>query len=797
MKVTLISVLLLLCHISGLGQNTTVTGIVKDEANNVVPFAHVIFTETTPSQKQHRCLTNELGVFEIEIPKQLFNFEVSFVGSKSSKIEVDLRKSQDWEDMGEIAIELSSMLEEVIVSTNTSAYQIELDKKVYVVSNDIANNGGNLIDVLENVPSVQVEIDGNISIRGTGNVRILIDGKISGLTNTTSLFKTIPASSIERIEVITNPSSKYSSNGDGGIINVILKKDKKKMLSSSIEGFSGIRINSGVNFNISQSNDKFAWYLNSGLGYSEPKMTYSVHLQNDTATPTEYLQDSETLLSQFYFINNIGGELSLNAKHAITADITYRLANLNNVNSIQYQDFDENLLSNTSTRVDHEEDKDNFLQASSEYSLKLNERGSQLKISGLLQLSVENGDSRILEQNIIPVSTLIANDFIRNDATDNRYTFALDYVTTLKDSSQFELGCRNRNINVKNDYSVERTINNISSPVPEFTDNTNYQENVTAFYSQYAKSLKKLKIQIGLRAEITHLNLYSNYGMEVTKRRYANLFPSFFLDYELQPKQRLKLSFSRRIQRPWRNAIMSFNSFSDSRNIFAGNPEINPSYAILAEIGYQRDVNNRFAITPSVFYKNRTDVMDFYVQNENITFSGIPQNVFVTRMVNIGNSNALGIEINTSYKPLKWLKIFNELTIAYFQQKGNFNDFDYNSEGIFGFGRLNLNFLLSKSIKFQMQHRFSKGQRRGQIERKSIYRMDLGLNFSLFKGHASLTFNMKDVFDSWESRIIQQGQGFTQTINKQIRTPQFNASFIYRFNQNKYRGKKGRQYDRL
>jgi len=283
-------------YIKGYSQNTTVTGKIKDQTGNAVAFAHVIFTDANDAQKMFGCLTNENGNFEIEIPNLQYNLEVSVIGLKSTIKKIDLRSAKNKKDIGEIIIDVSVNLEEVVITANISAYKIELDKKVYTVTKDIANNGGSLVDVMENVPSVQVEVDGNISIRGNGNVRILIDGKINGLTNITSLLKTIPAGSIDKIEVITNPSSKYSSEGAGGIINVVLKKGKKKRLSSSVEVFSGIRLNSGANFNINKANEKYSWYVNSGLGYSEPKATNKVHVEYLTPIPSEYFQDAEIIL---------------------------------------------------------------------------------------------------------------------------------------------------------------------------------------------------------------------------------------------------------------------------------------------------------------------------------------------------------------------------------------------------------------------------------------------------------------------------------------------------------------------
>ncbi|WP_291865102.1 outer membrane beta-barrel protein [Maribacter sp.] len=782
MKAYIILLLSILCYSSGYSQSVTVTGKIKDQSGNAAAFSNIVFTDVLDAKKVFGCLSNEDGSFEIEIPNLLYNLKVSVIGLKSAFRKIDLRSVKNKKDIGEIIIDVNINLKEVIITANTSAHKIELDKKTYTVTKDIANNGGSLIDVMENVPSVQVNINGSISIRGSGNIQILIDGKISDLTDATALLKTIPAGSIDKIEVITNPSSKYSSEGSGGIINVILKKGKEKKLSSSIELFSGVRLNSGTNLSINKGNEKYSWYVNSGLGYSEPKRTGKVSVEYLTPVPTNYLQNDTSLLKQFYFSNTMGGQLSLNDKSTISSDVTYRSSNFNNTNTIAYQDFERSNLSATSKRIDDEKNKNSFYKISSEYKLKLNERGSQLKIGLMKQSSTEKGQSSILESNSIPISSISSNDFISNDVIDNRYNFDIDYSHTRKDNSQIELGFRIRNANIRNNFSVERTIDNSSALIPEFTDRTTYKENVIAIYSQYAKSYKKFKFQVGLRSETTNIEMFSNNNTEKTSKNYTDVFPSSFFDYEFNDTNSLRLSLSRRIRRPNRNAITSFNSFSDSRNIFAGNPSINPSYVILAELGYQSKISSNLSITPTIFYRNTKDVMHYFVQNEEITFNGILKEVFVTKTINVGDNNALGLELNTSYAPFNWLKMYNELTISGFKQSGKVNGIDYNSKGVFIYGKFNMNFTISKSIKFQMQHWFANGRKRGQIDSNGIYRMDLGLSKSLFKDNASLTLNMKDIFDTWEWHTVKEGDNFVQINDTQMRTPQFNVSFIYRFN---------------
>ncbi|WP_394330128.1 outer membrane beta-barrel protein [Gillisia marina] len=653
------------------------------------------------------------------------------------------------------------------------------------------------MDVMQNVPSVQVEVDGKISIRGNSSVTILVDGRISGLTDSGSLLRTIPAGSIDKVEVITNPSSKYSAEGSGGIINIVLKKGKKERLSTSFEVFSGLRLNSGVNLNINNANENHSWYFNSGLGYSEPKATGSIELKNFSSFPSESYQTSEKILKQFYVTNNLGGEYKFNLKHSISTDVTYRFADLNTTNSITYEDYINNNLSTTSERLDSEEFQNNFLQVASEYKMKLNDNGSQLKLSALTQSSIEDGDSNIIDQTKFPQNSTIANDRIDNDIKDKRFTIALDYVYILNNKAQIELGGRSRFTTIDNNFQVKRLAENIVTIIPEFTDETNYKKNVTAFYGQYAKSYEKFKFQVGLRTETTSIDIGSNFNTKKVYRNYTDVFPSSFLSYQINEDDVLRFSISRRIQRPRRDALVPFSSFSDVRKIFVGNPEVNPAYAVLTELAYESKFNNSFSIAPTLFFRRTNQAMDYFIQKENITVNGSAEEVFVTRTVNIGTDKSYGLELGIVYKPLSWLGLYNEVTLNAYSQNGSYQNTNFDSEGVAFSGRLHLNFKVSNSFRFQFQNRFRGANNRGQLSRKALYRLDFGMSKSLFNNNASLSINFKDIFDSWEWNIRTKGEDFTQEINSQVRVPQINVSFTYRLNQKRYIGKKGQQYDRL
>ncbi|WP_299436577.1 outer membrane beta-barrel protein [uncultured Aquimarina sp.] len=778
-------------------QNITISGTIKDTSGSSVLYANVIFKVKDNIELIFGTLTNENGNFSIEVPKQVYNFEISIVRLPPTISLLDLTSAKNKKNLGDIIINTDVALDEVVVKSNTSDYKIELDKKVYNVSKDLSVSGGSLIDVMQNVPSVQVEVDGKINIRGNGSVTILVDGRISGLTDTASLLRTIPAASIDKIEVITNPSSKYSAEGSGGIINIVLKKGNKKRLSASFESFTGVRLNSGVNININKANENYSWYVNTGLGYSEPKATGSLALENFESFPSESFQASEKILKQFYTVNNLGGEYKFNSKHSISTDVTYRFADLNTFKSIAYEDYNNANLSATSERLDSEKFKNNFFLVASEYIIKLNDSGTQLKLSALTQSSIEDGNSAILEVTTSPQSTINANDKIDNNINDKRSTVALDYVHILKNKAQLEFGGRSRFTTIDNNYTVERLDNNIVTIIPEFTDETKYRENVTALYGQYAKSIDKFKFQIGLRTETTSIDIHSNFNAEKISRNYTDVFPSSFFNYEFNQNSTIRFSVSRRIRRPRRNAIVPFSSFSDARNILAGNPEVNPSYVILTELAFEAKFSNKFSLVPTLFFRRTNQAMDYFIQKENITINGNTEEVFVTRIVNIGTDKSYGLELGFVYKPINWFSIYNEIILNGYHQKGSYETTSFDANGFALGGRIHLSFKVSNSFKFQFQNRFRGANNRGQLSRKALYRLDFGMSQSLFNNNASLSINYKDVFDSWEWNIRTSGDNFTQETSSQVRVPQLNISFIYRWNQKRYKGKKGQQYDRL
>lgn len=787
--------LLLFITLTVTAQEIKVKGQIKDNQNEEVPFASIVFKSVKDSLQVYGTLGDDKGGFAIAIPKDKYKLEISIVGVQSKTIAVDLTNKGKSADLGVIVISTEVSLEEVVVKGDKASYKVSTNKKTYYVSQDIVAKGGTLNNVMQNLPSVQVESDGNVSIRGDQNVRILIDGKPSGLASSAELYATIPASSIEKVEVITNPSSKYSAQGTAGIINVILKKGQKRRFNSSFETFTGYRLTAGINGNIAQSGETGSWYANAGLGYSEPKGTNEIFLRSPGNVPDISTQESDRIRNQYYYLINLGGTKNFDKSNSLSGSITYRGANADNTNTTFYEDFDNGSLINALNRDEAEDEKNSFINANLSFDHKFKREGHVLSFN-IIGEHTQGDENAIIESTeTFPGSQNLNLDETENDEKISRYVVSADYSLPIKTNLNLELGYRSDLSAIENDFSVDRQSEGMTFTIPEFTDITNYDENVHAFYGQISKSFDKLSMKFGLRTEISDITLSSERNNFSNNKNYTNWFPSAFLNYDFNEKNKLGLSVSRRINRPQSWMIIPFSTFTDERNIFVGNIDINPSYILATELSYTTRISDKFSLFPTLYFRRTTDEMEFYVEKQQITIGNETQDVFVSTIANIGDYTAYGTEIGFSYKPFNWWNMYSEITINGFKQRGSFREGNFDGDGVLVSGRYNLTFNLFKSMKFQVQNFYRGPIETGQYRRKGFYGMNIGLSNDLFKGNGSLAFNIRDVFNSNKRLVTTFGEDFTRDLELQYRVRQFSLSLTYRFNQKQDKGKKGNQYD--
>jgi iron complex outermembrane receptor protein len=788
-------ILFLLGTLNSISQTIEVTGTIVDNSGLEVPFASIVFSKSGDTSATFGTLGREDGSFSLTVRNDNYIVEVSVVGLISKRLKYDLTNSRDSIDLGELVIESETKLDEVIVRNRNSAYKLDLDKKVYTVTSDLFSKGGTLSDVIQNVPSIQTDATGALSLRGSSDIIVLLNGKPSGLTSSGDLLRSIPASSIDKIEVITNPSGKYVAQGSAGIINILLKKGKDKPLNGSVEIFGGYRLNAGSNLNFSSSNKASSWFINTGIGYSEPIGKNSVSLNNFDAVPDFTFQNSDRIRKQLYGLINIGGSYDISKNQTLSGSVTYRKASANNDNSTFYNDFEDESLFESSERLEDETEKNDFLQGELNYAIPLDTVGQVINFGINGQFTKSDENSEITENSTFPEIAFLNTDRTMRNEESRRFLLSADYELPIKGNHKLELGYLGSFRKVENVFDVVTGVGDEFVPIPEFTNSTEFKESINGLYIQFGKKYEKIAYQLSLRSELTDIELNAeNETVEIDKN-FIDWFPSGFINYNPNEDEEYRLSFSRRIRRPSSFIYLPFSSYTDERNIFVGDPDINPSYTFGGELGYSHKISSSLSITPTLYFRNTEDEVEFFVERQIITINGEPREVFASTLTNIGTYTAYGLELGISYKPTNWWDIYFESTFNGFTQIGNVRGASFDGKGILIYGRLNHSIDLSKTLKLQWQNNYRGPIETGQYRRKTIYSMNLGLNYDIFKGNGAITINVIDVLNSNIRKVTSFGSDFTRDLELQRRVRQINLSLSYRFNP-KSKTKQGNQYDK-
>jgi len=776
-------------------QTVAVSGKVVDNTGIEVSFASIVFTKINDSMTTYGTLGLEDGSFSLTLKKDNYSVQVSVVGLVSKTFGFDLSNSKDTMDLGKLVIESETQLDEVVVRNTTSAVKLGLDKKEYDVSKDLLSKGGTLVDVMQNVPSVQVDGSGNLSLRGNANVLILLDGKPSGFASSAEFLRAIPASSIAKVEVITNPSAKFTAEGAAGIINIILKKGTVRKLNGSAEIFTGHRFNLGTNVNLNGATKTGSWFTNAGIGYSEPLGKSWISLNDFLADPDSTEQRSERLRKQLYVLLNVGGSKSLGEKQTLSGSVTYRRVKASNENTTNYEDFNDRTLTSVVNRAEEEDQKGSFFQGRTDYIIQLDTLGQKLEVGFSGELAQNDDNAQILENTLFPDSNNIGFDLSSNAENRQQFLVSTDYSLPFQKDSKLELGYLSTLGSTKNDYEVSTDTDTGIVDIPEFTNDSEYRENVHAFYAQYTQSWKTFSFKLGLRSETTDILIKANATDFQQKKNYTDLFPSAFFNYKPgKGNATFNLSLSRRIGRPYYKLVVPFSSYTDRRNIFVGNPDIDPRYISSVELAFSGKIFEKFQIIPTLYLRDTKNEMEFFVEKRTITVGSETREVFASTIANIGNYTAYGLELSIIHQPTNWWNIYLETTFNGFKQVGNVRGASFNGEGMLFYGRFNHTFNLLKSLKLQWQNNYRGPIETGQYRRKGIYYMNLGLSNTIFNDRYTLTLNYSDVLNSNKRIVTTYGDGFIRELTLQNRVPQLNISLSYRFD-SKNRVKEGLQYD--
>tara|TARA_Y100001980_G_C14556920_1_gene353958 strand:+ start:87497 stop:89920 length:2424 start_codon:yes stop_codon:yes gene_type:complete len=797
MKFTLTIFSLLTCFLAS-AQNFTITGKVTDQASgNPLQFANVAVFQELDSSLVTGGITEADGSFKVQVAPGNYYVGIQFV-TYSPKIfsGIKINQNNPNQNFGEILLAPSDTeLEEVVVQAERTQMQLQLDKKVYNVGKDLSNLGGSASDLLANLPSVSVDVDGNVELRGSTSVKVLIDGKPSGLVglSSTDALRQMQGNMIETVEIITNPSARYDAEGMAGIINIILKKDTRKGVNGSFQVNTGWPHNHGASVNMNLRRNWVNFFVNYGIDYRKSPGLGETLQRFPQADP-----DSVSRTDQYY--NRLRGGLSnsvrfgsdffLNDKTSITTAFLWRYSDELNDSDLSFEDYDGRgeLLAYT-LRDDQETEGDENLEYSVNFSRTFSNDDHKLTADIQYQSNNEVEQSEIIQYTGISRASLMEElqQKVRNDEGENRLMIQSDYVQPLGDKGKFELGFRSTIRNVRNNYTVDEADEaGVFMPVDTFTIAFDYNERVHAFYGIISDELEKISWQVGLRSETTSISSVLEEQNSNLSWNYTNLFPSAFFTYKLLSGDQVQLSYSRRIERPRFRELSPMTSFTNNRRFRVGNPNLQPEFTDSYELGFLQNMTSS-----SIYYGAYYRYTDQLMQRVTLPPNELLQTVTIP--YNAGISRAVGVEVNVSQEFTEWYRISGNVNFYRQESNGNLGDtLLLEAKTVTLSSRINNNFSLSDRLTAQVNFWYRAPEQRAQGRRLSMSSLDLGLSYDVFKNNGTISFNVRDMFNSQKYRYSTELATLIEDNVYQRRIgPSFNLAFVYRLNQKKQREREG------
>lgn len=772
-----------------------ITGTVIDkDTGDPLEYATFILQSVREPDKVTGGITNENGQFNVETVPGMYNISVEYISYATYKKERQLLRANT--DLGKIEMSIDvAQLDEVEVIAERTTVELRLDKKIYNVGSDLTVSGGTVSDVLDNVPSVSVDVEGNVQLRGNDDVRILINGKPSAITglNSAEALQQLPAESIEKVEVITSPSARYDAEGSGGIINIILRRSKLQGLNGAITTNLGYPTRAGINGNINYRTGDLNIFTNAGYNYRKGP--------GNSLTDTDFFDGNGvftngiTEVREFErlrkgFNVNFGVEWYVNETASITQTIFIRNSDNSSETTNNFSQVDALGNSSSGFRFDPETEDDKTFQYGFNYDKQFN-GNSDHKLTFAFQY--ETSDE--LEESLI-VQNGFDSESVRTDEDQQRIFLQTDYVVPVGKAGQFEMGYRGDFNRLDTDYDVafiQPTIDELGITNP--SNVLNFKETINAFYTQYGTKFNKFSFLSGLRYEATRLIINQIETGDFNRNNFDGLFPTLNLNFEVSERENFQLGYNRRIRRPRSFFLNPFPSRSSPTNLFQGNPNLTPSFSNQIDIGYLKRYE-KLTLNSSVYFQRATDVITFITEDtgENTIFDGEEVSILRRTPVNLAKNDRYGFEFNSNYRPSRKWNINGNINLFQLVTRGDFNGQNFDAENLSWFVRLNNKITLPSSIDWQTRLFYRGPTENAQSKNQGIFSMSLAFSKDLFKDRASLAVNINDVFNS-RKRVSETRTPFFNTDSEfQRRVRSYNLSFTYRFNQKKKRSQ-GRDDD--
>lgn len=759
----------------------------QNDKEQALEFASVsVFKSKDSTKSIGGGLTDTRGIFEItDLPLGSYQIVIQSVGFqkwKSNKVKLQSLE----ENLGKILIKSTSKtLDEVNVSEQKQELTMSLDKKVFNVGANLSTVGGTALDVLQNVPSIIVTPDGEIQMRGSGNLLILIDGRPSGITtsNRQSALEMLPADVIESIEIISNPSSKYQADGTSGIINIITKKSKNAgyNLRTNLNVGTREKYNGSISMNLRQGR----WNVFGDYNLRDFKRLNSQSLfreQNSKSGNSEINQTSDEINRDNNQNIKLGFDYFVTKRATISGFALRRLAKDNN---------EENRYSTTTYPITLSEPRlylRNGIKKGGDFGLDFflgykqtfDKSGQELTVdfTNINNNGFDDNDyvQTYFFREFSTPSTYLQKRVEQSRATNQNYNRILqtDYVQPLSENAKIETGLRGSLREFDNDFSYF-VFDKVSDAFKKDLRRSNrfvYDENVFAGYVNYGQKWNKWSLLTGIRGEYTVIIIDQKNNAIPLTRNYLNLFPSLFLNRQINKQQQAQLNYSRRINRPSYKALNPFVNTNDLLNLVTGNPYLQPEYVNSFELTHLY-FNKDFSLNSTIFYRN--------IQNSVARVRQIiGGDTTLTTFQNLNQNDSYGIEFIASHRLAKWLRTNGNVSVFQSDIQGQTPAGDFNRSNLSLTARLNFQVKASKNLAIQFSSNYRSPLLTPQGKVSTIYTSDLGAKYDAWKGKLSVNLKINDIFNTQQQTIYTDGLGFSAINFKKNETRYLMLGIQYR-----------------
>ncbi len=763
-----------------------IKGKVVEGTNNVpVEYATVTLYTAKDSVMVDGVITNPEGFFEFKkLDYGEYNIIVRFMGFRKVFIKgIRLDEKNHYSDVGTVTLKADvTNLQEVEIVGDKPLVEYKVDRKVVNVDQQLNAQGGTAVDVLERIPSIRTDLDGNVALRGSTDFTVLIDGKPSIITGSDALNQ-IPASTIDKIEIITNPSAKYDPDGTAGIINIITKKNSLKGLSGIVNLSAGTSPDYSGSLLLNYRTKKTSVSFGVDLGDREMPGYRSSYRESYIGDSVSYLHtNADNKMTRQSFSLKAGVDYSLTEKNTVSVEGSYRAFNMTRGGTTKNENW-SNLDLNSLYYLT--EDLNESDHPSLRFTLrdvhKFNKDGTELTMQ--LTYALGDDESEQLTQQYYTDQTWTERgaylyNYRRNTTeTDQDWRGDIDFEHSFRDKSRLEAGFQLRLDDSDEDYLYYNHDSVSDDWIEDLTQSNRYEfhNNIYALYGTYSTEIKKLGLKAGLRAEYTDRNLYQITGNENYPYESFDLYPSLYLTYKMPYNQQMQLSYSKRVNRPRGHMLNPYTFFSDAFSSFSGNPELEPEFSHNMELNYQKYFGYSF-ITIESYYRLTENKMT-RVQELN------DEGVMEMTMANINNDRSLGVELNANIKVNDWFTI-NPVATVYDYRLNQKNDDgeDETRSSTNWMGSIELAANLKTGTKIRLNGNYDSPTVTTDGERKGTYYMGFSARQDFLDKNLSLTLNIRDVLDSRHMKDTSEDVNYYLTSENWRKAPIFSLTLSYKWN---------------